>query len=131
VVDDLVAGPGAVDADQYVGPVLGRDLRERRTQHCDVVGGGVRPGVAGPVHDRQVVLDVGAPRTEGMEPEPALVGPGRAFLVRLRLDRRGVQPTATFNPRDHSTAPAARLSARPRRAVRLPARAAARLVLTR
>src|ERR1017187_3481592 len=41
VLDELVAGPGPVDADQDLAPEPGRDLPDGRDQHVLVIGEGV------------------------------------------------------------------------------------------
>lgn len=45
-VGQAVACAGAVGADQQYAAVGAGDLGDRPGQHLDVVGGGVRPGVA-------------------------------------------------------------------------------------
>jgi hypothetical protein len=45
VVDEVVGGARAVDADQHVGAPLGGDLGECRLQDRDVIGGGERAGI--------------------------------------------------------------------------------------
>jgi hypothetical protein len=57
-VDDRVGGGGRVAAHQQMPAMLGRDLRKRLAQHVEVVGGGVRPGVAGPQLDREQLVGV-------------------------------------------------------------------------
>ena len=61
VLDHLVGGARAVDADQHVGAPLGGNLGERGLEHREVIGGGERAGIARALHHRQRIADVGAP----------------------------------------------------------------------
>ena len=98
VVDDVVGGARAVDADQHVGAPRGGDLGERGVQHREVIGGGERAGIARALHHRQRVPDVGAPAGQRVKPEPALVGARRLGLGAGGLDQGGVQPDDQHRP---------------------------------
>ena len=82
--------PAGVDADQHVGAPLGGDLGECRLQDRDVIGRGERAGIAGALHHRQRVPDVGAPAGQRMKAEPALVVARRLGLGAGGLDQGGV-----------------------------------------
>ena len=98
-VQELVRAPGAVGADQHLppgpgpAPVTGQ-LRQRGLDHGDVVGGGVRTGVAlRSRNDSGSPVPVGAvvdERPQRMEPEPAFERRRRLLLVRVRGNQRGV-----------------------------------------
>ena len=62
VLDEVMAGPGPVDADQDLGPEPGRDLPDGRGQHLLVVGEGVRARVAGPQQHGQALAGIRRPR---------------------------------------------------------------------
>jgi hypothetical protein len=67
--DELTGGAGPVDGDQDVGAPRGGDLSQGGVHDQDVVGGGVRAGVARAEHHGQAVSDIRAPRRQRMEPE--------------------------------------------------------------
>jgi len=104
VADQLVAGAGPIDADQQLGPHPSRDLPERRRQHREVVGEGVRSGVARPQQHRQALGGIGAPGPQRVEAVPVLERGSGAFLVAARGDQRRVQvddqPARQHLPRD-------------------------------
>jgi hypothetical protein len=89
-----VGGPGGVGA-HHDGLVTGSrgQLRQGEVDHVDVVGDGVGAGVAGPQDAGQrlagAVAAVQAAH-QRVEPEAALVGPGRALLVGVRGHQGGV-----------------------------------------
>ena len=60
------------------------DLRDRRGQDGDVVGGGVRAGVPGAQHQRERLLGVLAPHPERVVAEPLLERDRGPFLLRVR-----------------------------------------------
>ena len=70
VADELVAGAGPVDADQQPRPHPGGDLPDRRGQHREVIGEGVRAGVARPQQHRQRLGGIGQPGPQRMEAVP-------------------------------------------------------------
>ena len=86
--------PGGVGADHDGLVTSGRgELRQGEVDHLDVVGDGVGAGVAGPQDAGQrlagaVAAVQAAPQR--VEPEAALVGPGRALLVGVRGHQGGV-----------------------------------------
>jgi hypothetical protein len=84
VADQLEGGTGAVDGDQQVAPLRVGDLADRLGQHGEVIGGGVRAGVAGPQLQGQGFAGVVTPRGQGMVAVGALERARRAFLVRVR-----------------------------------------------
>ena len=67
---------------------LARELREREPGRLDMVGGGVRPGVAGPEHEGQrlpvAVCAVVGPGGHGVMAEGLLPGRTGLFLLRVR-----------------------------------------------
>ena len=74
-----MAGASPVDADQQPGPEAGRDLPDRRRQDREVVGEGVRPGVARPQQHRQRLGDIGQPGPEREEAVTHLERGSRPF----------------------------------------------------
>jgi len=97
VIGQRVRGAGAVGTDHDLGlrGDLSRQRLESLVEHGDVIGGGVRAGVARAQHGRQRQpagrpvgqVEVGQQR---MKPEPALVGARRPVLVAVGADQRGV-----------------------------------------
>jgi hypothetical protein len=94
VPDQGVARPGAVDGDQQLVPVGGGDLADRGVEGLEVVGGGVRPGVAGPELQDQAFTGVVAPDGQQVMAigafEGAFEGAGGFFLVAVGDDDRRV-----------------------------------------
>jgi hypothetical protein len=92
--------PGPVDAHQDRTPaavsllVVGRQLPQRGADHRDVVGGGVRAGVAAAQQHRHRLpgpgLTVVDERGQRVMPEPALERRRREFLVRVRGHQGGI-----------------------------------------
>ena len=87
----LPGAPGPVDAHQHFPAGSGSQsgLVQGPRDHLDVVGGGVRPRVSRPQHDRRALPGpVGAvvePGGQGVVAEPALERGGRPLLGRVRL----------------------------------------------
>jgi hypothetical protein len=85
-------GSGTVGAHQDVGALsvgVG-DLCECLVEHCDVIGGGVRVGVAGPQPAGQCLAGVGEEAQQRVEAETALVGGCGLLLLGVAGDQRGV-----------------------------------------
>jgi len=76
----------AAATDQLLG-----QLGERALEHLDVVGSGVRAGVARPQQTRQRLLASRLVAEQRVEAEAALVRPGRALLVGVSGDQGGVE----------------------------------------
>ena len=70
VPDEVVAGPGSVNADQEPPPEPSRDLAERRGEHLLVVGEGVRAGVPWPQEHGQALAGIDAPGGQRVEAVP-------------------------------------------------------------
>ncbi len=85
-------GAGAVRAHEDLNAldVLGRDLRERQVEHRLVVLSGVRAGVPGSEHRTERLAGLISVPVQRVESVAALVGPGRALLLRVRGDQRRV-----------------------------------------
>lgn len=94
MLDQRVRGARPIDGDQQIAPIRFGDLADRGIQDGQVVGGGETARVTGAQQHRQVVADVGTPRAQREEPEPALVGPRRARFGRSRLERTLASPAA-------------------------------------
>jgi hypothetical protein len=100
VADEFVAGAGTVDADQQPGPEAGGDLPDRRRQDREVVGEGVRPGVARPQQHSQRLGGIGKPGPCGPQHDRHRHGHQRHTAVdqrelpgtRQRRAERGGQP---------------------------------------
>jgi len=67
-----------------------RQLGEGGVEHRYVIGGGAGAGVAGPQQHGQLLAGGIQPGAQRVEPEPALVGRRRLFLLRVRPDQGGV-----------------------------------------
>jgi len=92
-VEQLVAGARRVDAQQQLDrlDLLAGDLLERRLGDVDLVGGGIRAGVARAQLCAQRLarlVEVGEQRVKA---KAALEGPGGALLVGVARDQRGVE----------------------------------------
>jgi hypothetical protein len=97
--DETVSAAGGVGADQHCpsrpspGPV-GRELPQRGTGDCDVVGDGVGAGVARPQHDLQRLtaarLAMIEKRTQRVEAIAAFEGRSGLLLVAVCGDQRRV-----------------------------------------
>ena len=70
---------------------IDRQLRERRVEHLDMIGRGVRSRVAGPQLRGERFAGRVQIRHQRMEPEPTLVGRGRTFLLGMGGDERAVE----------------------------------------
>jgi hypothetical protein len=70
--------------------ILGRQLRERKTEHREVVLGGVRPRVPRSEDRRQRFAGLIQPAPERVEPVPVLIGASRQLLVRVRTHERRI-----------------------------------------
>jgi hypothetical protein len=86
VADQFVAGADPVDADQQLRPHAGGDLPDRRGQHREVVGEGVRAGVAWAQQHRQALGGIGAPGPQRVEAVPGLERGSGAFLMGQQRD---------------------------------------------
>ena len=109
-----MAGAGRIRAreDLPVQRALGQ-LLEREIQQREVVLGVVRAGVPGPEDPGQDLPPAG--HDQRVEPEPALVMPGRLLLLGVHIDRGRVEvedhPLGAA-PTAHARARAAALAAR-------------------
>ena len=92
VIAEGVGEPGTVGADQDpLGPVSVGQLRQGGVEDGDVVGGGVRPGVARAQDPAQRLVGVVQKGEQRVVSVAALEVPGRLFLLRVHLDQGGVQ----------------------------------------
>lgn len=103
-LEQAVRGTGAVDPHQDLGLRGAGYLRECGIQHPQVIGDGVRAGVAFPQLHRQALVGVGQPRGQRVEAEGALERAGGALFPGGRGDDRGVHvehdPALEMPPRD-------------------------------
>jgi hypothetical protein len=92
-VQQLVAGPGRVDAQQDLDAldVLDRDLLDRLLGHGDLIDRGVRAGVARSQLSGQRLAGLIGVGQHRMKAEAALEGPRRALLVGMAGQQRGIQ----------------------------------------
>lgn len=88
--EQAAGGACTVAVDQQRASVGGRDLRDRVGEDLDVVGGGVRPGVACPELAGEELLRVVAPHPERVVPEGPLERGGRVLLPGVRDHNRRV-----------------------------------------
>jgi len=89
--EEVVRGPGRVAAHEGAaagGPV--RQLREGELKQRDVVGGPVGTGVTGAQDAGEGLARAGLEAKQRVEAEAALVGAGRALLLGVRREQRGV-----------------------------------------
>lgn len=93
-------GAGGVDAQQQVdvGDVLAGDRLQRVFGDGGLIAGGVRAGVAGPQLAGQRLDGLIAIGQQRMKSEDALEVAGRALLVGMCADQRGVARAATSHP---------------------------------
>ena len=70
---------------------LGRQLRQRLLQHGDVVGGGVRAGVAGPQHAGEMLAGLVEEAVQRMEAEAALAVRPATLLLGVALQQLRVE----------------------------------------
>ena len=68
MLDEVVAGAGAVDADYELAPEPGGDLPEGRGQHLLMVGERVRAGVARPQQHGQALAGIRHQAPSGWKP---------------------------------------------------------------
>ena len=81
-VDEPVSERGRVGPGHHLHDFrIDGQLRQRHGQQLDVIGGGVRSGVAGPQDPRQRLARRVQECEERVMPEPALVGRRRALLL--------------------------------------------------
>ena len=100
---ERVGGPGGIRSGQQPRTVRVarswpgrlRQRRQRHIQHRDVIGGGVRPGVAGAEHPGQRLPggDLGPVQEtqQRVKPEGVLPGRRRVFLLAVRDADRGIE----------------------------------------
>jgi hypothetical protein len=100
VLQQRPGGAGAVSADEDRVPVpeLLGDLRERRVQDLQVVGGGVAPGVTGAEQPGQRLMGVVAERQQRVIPERAFECGAGLFLLRVGDHDGGVQVDDQHGP---------------------------------
>lgn len=98
VLDHLMGVTSPVNSDQQVFAIRSGELGQGFVEHVDVVDPGARAGVAGSVHDRQRVADVGAPGGQRVMPDAALEMAGDTGFHRRRLDDRRVHPDHRDRP---------------------------------
>jgi hypothetical protein len=89
-VHEGVAGPGPVHSDQQPGAVGRGELGDRGGDDLDVVGGGVRPGVAGAELEEQALAGVVAPHGEQVMAVGLLERAAGVFFVAVGYDDGGV-----------------------------------------
>src|SRR5699024_11684893 len=68
-VQQVVGGAGAIGANQQITPMRGGDLGDRLAQDVDVIGGGVRSGVARSHARGEELACVVAPHTDRVRSE--------------------------------------------------------------
>jgi uncharacterized membrane protein YeaQ/YmgE (transglycosylase-associated protein family) len=78
-------------ADLVAGLVVGRQSGQGLIQQFAVIIGVIGAGVARSLQHREWFTGVVAPRSQRMEPEPAFVGRGRVFFLRVRVNQGGVE----------------------------------------
>ena len=112
-IDETVAeAPGIGPGHDLDLVRVDRQLLQGGVEDLDVVGGGVRPGVAGAELAGQGLPGGVEIDQQGMEPEPPLVGRCRLFLLRVGVDQRPVE-VEHVEPRIHARRPGRRPSLRP------------------
>ena len=90
-IDDLATDEGGVVTVAVTGCDLARQLRDRLVEDDDVVGDGVRPGVARTEHSREALTSPVGEDEERVEAPSTLVGrTGSGFVVGVDRDERGV-----------------------------------------
>ena len=95
VPNQVVAGPDAVDADDDLAPEPGGDLPDRGGQHFQVVGEGVRVGVAGAEQHVQALAGVPALPRRRVEAVAHLPGGSRPLLGEWAVTRVASMPMTT------------------------------------
>ncbi len=88
-IQEAVGQPGGIGAGDHLRG-RHRQLGEGGVEHRYVIGSGAGAGVAGPQQHGQLLAGGILPGAQRVEPEPALVGRRRLFLLRVRPDQGGV-----------------------------------------